>query len=207
MELHQLREQIDAIDDQLVRLFCARMEVAAQVADYKKANDLPIYHPDREQEILREMSEKAGPELESYTRGLYTMLFELSRSYQSKRNSASSPLYRRIKSSIQEGGNDHAHCICISRNLEIYPGADKTTIMMVLPHRPGSLYKVLARLYVLGINVLKLESRSIPNRDSEFMFCFDLQTSVRAEEFILLMCELDDLCEDFRCLGSNSEVV
>ena len=380
MDLSELRTEIDAIDEELVKLFCARMEIAAQVADFKKANNLPIHHPGREREILQAVAQKAGPEMENYARGLYSMLFELSRSYQSKRNDELSTVYRKItaaiestpklfpqapmvacqgvegaysqiacekifkspfimyfknfegvfnaidqglcqygilpienstagsvnkvydlmfkhnfsivhtfrlkvdhnllankgatlagireiysheqaigqcagflqtlngvtvipvantavaaemvsqsgrndvaalssrscaelynlvclKSSIQDAGNNHTRFICISKDLEIYPGADKTSIMMVLPHRPGSLYKVLARLYVLGINVIKLESRPIPERDFEFMFYFDLETSIYSEEFVQLMCELDDLCEEFRYLGSYSEVV
>ena len=79
-----------------------------------------------------------------------------------------------LASSIQDHGNHFTRSICISRNLEIYPGAYKTSVMMMLPHQPGSLYKVLARLYTLGINVTKLESRPIPDRDFELMFYFDL---------------------------------
>ena len=112
-----------------------------------------------------------------------------------------------LVSSVQDKGNNHTRFICISKNLEIYPGSDKTSIMMVLPHRPGSLYRVLARLYTLGINVTKLESRPIPDRDFEFMFYFDLETSVYSEEFIQLMCELDELSEEFKYLGSYTEVV
>ena len=112
-----------------------------------------------------------------------------------------------LADSIQDKGNNRTRFICISKNLEIYPGADKTSIMMVLPHKPGALYKVLARLYVLGINVIKLESRPIPDRDFEFMFYFDLETSIYSQEFVQLMCELDDLCEEFKYLGSYSEVV
>jgi chorismate mutase/prephenate dehydratase len=112
-----------------------------------------------------------------------------------------------LASSIQDKGNNHTRFICISKNLEIYPGSDRTSIMMVLPHRPGSLYKFLARLYVLGINVTKLESRPIPDRDFEFMFYFDLETSIYSEEFVQLMCELDDLCEEFTYLGSYREIV
>ena len=112
-----------------------------------------------------------------------------------------------LSPSIQDRDNNRTRFICISKNLEIYPGADKTSIMMVLPHKPGSLYRVLARLYALGINVTKLESRPLPDRDFEFMFYFDLETSIYSEEFIQLMCELDDLCEEFKYLGSYSEVV
>lgn len=380
MELTELRQQIDSIDDQLVQLFCQRMEVAAQIADCKKRSGTPIYVPAREREKLQDVAQKAGPEMDNYTRVLYSMLFELSRSYQSKRSGQISPLYDQITqaiqqtpnlfpqspmvacqgvegaysqiacekifknpmilyfknfeavfsaieqgmcqygilpienstagsvkkvydlmiqhrfsivrtfrlkvdhnllanpgaklsdikeiysheqainqcgeflqtlpgvtvisvantamaaemvaksgrkdvaalssrscaqlyglvnlaSSVQDQGSNHTRFICISKNLEIYPGADKTTIMMILNHKPGALYKVLARLYTLGINVTKLESRPLPDREFEFMFYFDLETSIYSQEFVQLMCELAQLCEEFKYLGSYSEVV
>lgn len=380
MDLNNIRAEIDQIDHSLVDLFVKRMDLAAQVADYKKANNMPIYVPAREREIMQSVAEQAGPDMANYTRVLYSMLFELSRSYQSKRNSAQTALYEQITDSIentaklfpqapmvacqgvegaysqiacekifkspfimyfknfdavfqaieqglcqygilpienstagsvkkiydlmihhnfsivrtfrlkidhnllalpgaklenikqiysheqainqcsdflknlngvqiipventavaanmvaqsgrtdvaaissrsceelyglksladsiQDKGNNRTRFICISKNLEIYPGSDKTSIMMVLPHKPGALYKVLARMYVLGINVIKLESRPIPDRDFEFMFYFDLETSIYSEEFVQLMCELDDLCEEFKYLGSYTEVV
>ncbi len=380
MELKELRTQIDGIDRELVRLFCQRMDIAAQIAEVKKQEHLPIFMPQREREKLADVGKQSGEELSDYTQVLYSMLFELSRSYQSKRSKVSSQLYRRIThaiettprlfpqssmvacqgvegaysqiasekifkkplilyfkdfegvfsaidqglcqygvlpienstagsvnkvydlmirhnfsivrtfrlkvdhnllanpgadlgsireiysheqaisqcseflntlkdvhviaventavasemvaksgrtdvaalssrscgelyglsclaSSVQDKGNNRTRFICISKNLEIYPGSDKTSIMMVLSHKPGALYKVLARLYVLGINVTKLESRPIPDRDFEFMFYFDLDTSIYSEEFVQLMCELDDLCEEFKYLGSYSEVI
>ena len=380
MDLKELRAQIDDIDDALVKLFCQRMDIAAQVADYKKKNDLPIFVPAREREKLQDVSQKAGPEMAAYTRTLYSMLFELSRSYQKKRNGGNPELYEKISqairetpalfpqeamvacqgvegaysqlacekifkspmiryfetfdqvfnaidqglckygvlplenstagsvtkvydlmlqhdfyivrsfrlkidhnllaapgtklkdireiysheqaisqcggflhslknvhvvalantavaaqmvassgrrdvaaissrscmelyglqnlaASIQDKGNNRTRFICISKNMEIYPGADKTSIMMVLNHKPGALYKVLARIYALGINVTKLESRPIPDRDFEFMFYFDLETSIYSQEFQELMGELEDFCEEFKYLGSFSEVV
>ena len=36
MELKDYRNQIDRIDDEIVRLFQQRMDVAAQIAEYKK---------------------------------------------------------------------------------------------------------------------------------------------------------------------------
>ena len=111
-----------------------------------------------------------------------------------------------LAASIQDEGNNRTRFICISKNMEIYPGADKTSIMMILNHRPGALYRVLARFYALGINVTKLESRPLPDRDFEFMFYFDLETSIYSEEFVQLICELDELCEEFTYLGSYSEV-
>ncbi len=380
MDIQELRGRIDGIDDQLVKLFVQRMEVSAQIAAYKKDHQLPIHVPAREREKLQSVAQASGPDMADYTRSLYSMLFELSRSYQGKQNGLTSPLNDRITQaidqtpklfpqapmvacqgvegaysqiacekmfknpfilyfknfegvftaiekglcqygilplenstagsvkkvydlmirhnfsivrafrlkvdhnllvkpgtklsdikeiysheqaigqcsdflhslegvtitpvsntavasemvansqrtdvaalssracaelygleclaqSIQDTGNNFTRFICISKNLEIYPGSDRTSIMMVLPHRPGSLYKFLARLFVLGINVTKLESRPIPDRDFEFMFYFDLETSIYSQEFVQLMCELEDLCEEFRYLGSYREVV
>lgn len=112
-----------------------------------------------------------------------------------------------LASNVQDQGNNFTRFICISKNLEIYPGADRTSLMMVLPHRPGSLYKVLSRFYALGINLNKLESRPMPERNFEFMFYFDLETSVYTPQFQQLMAELPSLCEEFSYLGSYSEVV
>ena len=380
MDILEYRNQIDEVDKQLVELFVQRMKLSEQIADYKKEHNLPIYVPGREREKLQEVASQAGPDMENYTRVLYSMLFELSRSHQSKHNIESTELYEKIVDSIentpklfpqspmvacqgvegayaqiacekmfksplimyfknfegifnaidqglckygilplenstagsvkkvydlmihhnfsiirtfrlkidhnllvnpgtklcdikeiysheqainqcstflnsipgvkiipventavaaknvaesgrndvaaissrsctelynlcciadniQDKGNNRTRFICISKNLEIYPGSDKTSIMMVLSHKPGALYKVLARMYVLGINVVKLESRPIPDRDFEFMFYFDLETSIYSEEFVQLMCELDDLCEEFKYLGSYTEVV
>lgn len=380
MEIKELRNQIDKIDDELVRLFAKRMDISKQVADYKKKNNLPIHVPVREREILQEVAKKSGSDLSDYTRVLYSMIFELSRSYQRRQNTTHTQLYQKITDSIentpklfppapmvacqgvegaysqiacekmfkapfimyfknfdgvfnaieqglcqygilpienstagsvkkvydlmihhnfsivrtfrmkvdhnliacrdtklsdikeiysheqainqcseflkglsdvkvipventavaasmvatsgrndvaaisshaceelyglksladsiQDKGNNRTRFICISKNLEIYPGSDKTSIIMVLPHKPGALYRVLARMYILGINVIKLESRPIPDKDFEFMFYFDLETSIYSEEFVQLMCELDDLCEEFKYLGSYTEVV
>ena len=112
-----------------------------------------------------------------------------------------------LASSVQDQGNNYTRFICIAKDLEIYPGADRTSLMMVLPHKPGSLYKVLSRFYALGINMNKLESRPLPERDFEFMFYFDLETSVYSPQFQQLMGELPGLCEEFSYLGSYREVV
>ena len=380
MDLKELRGEIDRIDDQMVKLFVERMNVSAGIAEYKKANKMPIFVPAREREKLSDIAQKAGPGMDNYARVLYSLLFELSRSYQSKSNRTSPQLIQQISealshtpmmlpqsplvacqgvegaysqiacekifkspiikyhldfdgvfesieqgkcqygilpienstagsvrkvydlmvhhnfsivrtfrlkvehnllanpgatlrdikevisheqaisqcgnflatlpgvkvtavkntavaaemvaksgrtdiaalssrscsslydlvtlaSSVQDMDNNYTRFICISKNLEIYPGSDKTTIMMILDHRPGALYRVLSRLYALGINLTKLESRPLPNREFEFMFYLDLDVSVYSEEFAQLMGSLGELVEEFKYLGSYCEVV
>ena len=112
-----------------------------------------------------------------------------------------------LAEAVQDKGNNHTRFICISKDLEIYPGADRTSLMLVLPHTPGSLYKALSRFYALGINLIKLESRPLPDRNFEFMFYFDLDISVYSPQFIQLMGELESISEECSYLGSYSEVI
>ena len=108
---------------------------------------------------------------------------------------------------VQDRGNNSTRFICISKKPEIYPGADRTSLMMVLPHKEGSLYKVLSGFYALGVNLNKLESRPLPDRNFEFMFYFDIDIPVYSPRFEQLMEELPGMCENLTYLGSYSEVV
>lgn len=112
-----------------------------------------------------------------------------------------------LVSSAQDNGNNHTRFICITNKTEIYPGADRTSLMIVAPHKPGSLYKILSRFNALGINLLKLESRPIPDRDFEFAFYFDLESSVYSPRLAALLAELEQECDSFNYLGSYSEVI
>ena len=381
MELKELREEIDRIDSELVPLFLKRMRISAEVAEYKRQNQMPVLDSSRERALLESVSERAGEEMEEYTRTLYTTILDLSRSYQHKRLNTESPLFREIthaidetpklfperalvacqgvegaysqiaaerlfklpnimffnsfekvfsaieaglcrygvlpienstagsvkqvydlmisrkfrivrtvrikidhnlmakpgvalseireiysheqaihqcsaflaslgpnvkitqventakaaqmvaesgrrdvaslssrssavqygleilSASVQNNGNNHTRFICITNQAEIYPGADRTSLMIVAPHKPGSLYRILSRFHALGINLLKLESRPIPDRDFEFMFYFDLEASIYSPKLAQLLAELEAECDEFSYLGSYSEVV
>ena len=125
----------------------------------------------------------------------------------SSRNCAALYGLCRLADSVQDQGNNYTRFICISKSLAIYHGADKTSLMLTTPHKPGSLYKILSHFFIHGINLLKLESRPIPNRDFQFMFYFDLEIPVYSPALVQALKELNDLCDDFYYLGSYSEVV
>lgn len=112
-----------------------------------------------------------------------------------------------IESAVQDNANNYTRFICISKDTEIYPGADRTSVMMVISHKPGSLYRVLSRFFAIGVNLTKLESRPIPNRDFEFMFYFDIDASVYSPQLPMLFAELETSCEEFRYLGTYSEII
>jgi len=112
-----------------------------------------------------------------------------------------------LQEGIQDQDNNYTRFICISKKPEIYPGADRTSLMMILPHRPGSLYNVLEKFNALNINLQKLESRPLPAREFEFMFYFDIEASVYAPEMEKLFTDLEAECEQMRYLGTYNEVL
>ncbi len=112
-----------------------------------------------------------------------------------------------LETGIQNNSNNHTRFICITRNAEVYPGADRTSLMLALPNRPGELYRILGLFNAQGINLTKLESRPMPGRDFEFMFCFDIDASVYSPAFRRLMEALEVSAEHFTWLGSYSEQV
>ena len=112
-----------------------------------------------------------------------------------------------LQENVQDQDNNYTRFICISKRQEIYPGADRTSLMMILPHKPGSLYNVLAKFYALNINLQKLESRPLPGREFEFMFYFDIEASVYAPEVERLFRDLEAESEQLRYLGTYNEVI
>ena len=112
-----------------------------------------------------------------------------------------------LQENVQDQDNNYTRFICISKQPEIYPGADRTSLMMTLPHRPGTLYNVLAKFYALNLNLQKLESRPLPGREFEFMFYFDLEASVYAPEMEKLFRDLEGDSEQLRYLGTYNEVI
>jgi chorismate mutase/prephenate dehydratase len=112
-----------------------------------------------------------------------------------------------LEENVQDRDNNYTRFICISKKHEIYPGADKTSMVVTTNHQPGSLSAVLAKFYGLGINVQKLESRPIPGREFEFMFYFDIEESVYAPEMETLFQVLEVDCERLRYLGTYHEVI
>ncbi len=51
-DLNHLRQQIDDLDSELVRLLAKRNALTRQVGEYKREQGLPIYMPERERELL-----------------------------------------------------------------------------------------------------------------------------------------------------------
>ena len=81
MKLDEIRSEIDNIDHELVSLFQMRMNLVKEVANYKIANSLPIFNPERESAILDQLTPEG--ELGPYTRDFLQTMFDISKKYQS----------------------------------------------------------------------------------------------------------------------------
>lgn len=107
---------------------------------------------------------------------------------------------------VQNSENNYTRFICITKNMRIYPGSNKISLMISAPHEPGGLYHILARFAALGLNITKLESRSIAGRDFEFIFYFDFEGSVEMPEVQWLLEDLRTNSERFQFLGNYLDV-
>lgn len=81
--LEQARAAINAVDAQMAKLFCQRMEAVKEIADYKQEQGLPILDRTREEEVLkRNLSDYPDPKTECFYEAFLQNLMELSRQYQ-----------------------------------------------------------------------------------------------------------------------------
>ena len=84
--LEQLRAEIDAIDDEIMAAFAKRMKLSAEIAEYKKNNNIPVLDIDREKFKLDRIAKDADEELAAFTSKLYLTLADLSKDYQNMIN-------------------------------------------------------------------------------------------------------------------------
>ncbi len=102
MDMNETRTQIDKIDDVIREAFAKRMELCASLAEYKKENNLPVAYPGREREIVARLTKDMDSRMATYTKVLYTTLFEVSRSYQTARLGEGGRLAAKIREAAEK---------------------------------------------------------------------------------------------------------
>ena len=112
-----------------------------------------------------------------------------------------------LESAVQDSSANYTRFICICKDLKIFKGADRISVMTSLGHKPGSLNTLLNKFSMLGLNLTKIESRPIINSEFEFMFYFDFVGDVCEKEVKNLIAELENGSEHFEFLGSYSEII
>lgn len=86
-QLENYREQIDAVDQQIVALLAERRKIVSAIVAHKKAHHLPVYHPAREEDLIhqrRAQGQSAGLEAD-FVEELFRLILRHSRAVQSTR--------------------------------------------------------------------------------------------------------------------------
>lgn len=84
MSLGIYREKINEIDSQILALFKERMEIVKKVADYKMANNMEVFQPEREKEVIEMRKNSVESEYQEYAEELFLTIMKLSRDMQNK---------------------------------------------------------------------------------------------------------------------------
>ena len=114
-----------------------------------------------------------------------------------------------LEENVQNSSANQTRFVAISKALSIPDDADKISLCFSLNHTTGSLYSVLGRFAMLGLNLTKIESRPIPDRKFEhyfeYFFYLDFIGSVRDNKVLDLICALSDELPGFSFLGNYRE--
>ena len=71
------RQEINQIDDELVRLFEKRVHCVKEIGKYKKEHNLPILDEKREELVLKRNLEKVSDELKPYAKEFFIHLMDI----------------------------------------------------------------------------------------------------------------------------------
>lgn len=86
--LDSAREEINRIDREMARLFLRRMRAVALVAEYKRAEGMAVYDPERERQVIERNSALLPEDMREYYAAYQSGVMSVSRMYQKKLLSA-----------------------------------------------------------------------------------------------------------------------
>jgi chorismate mutase / prephenate dehydratase len=109
---------------------------------------------------------------------------------------------------IQPASGNYTRFVEVSREASPIPAEAhcKTSLMVVLEHRPGTLGKVLTALSQRGVNLAKLESRPIPGQPWRYRFYLDLEGHAADAPLVAALQDLQPLTSSMRLLGTYPRV-
>jgi prephenate dehydratase len=87
-------------------------------------------------------------------------------------------------------------------NLVVPAVAARTSVIIVVSHRPGELAAMLSELSLRGINISRIESRPLPGRFGEYRFYLDFDGHIRDERVSDALAALHRRSQEVRFLGS-----
>lgn len=102
---------------------------------------------------------------------------------------------------VQDSNRNMTRFLCVTEKNEINPDADKISLYFAVKHEPGSLYHVLGVLAEKNINMVKLESRPVPDKLFEYCFYLDFSGNLNEPRVKEALAEIRKRCTECRVLG------
>lgn len=108
---------------------------------------------------------------------------------------------------IADAYPNYTRFICFSKDYIAPADADTISVCMTVPNTPGSLYRMLTKFSIAGLNLTKIESKNIAGSDFEVLFYLDFKGSCSDEKVDALLHDFENEMTFFRFLGSFKEVL
>ena len=107
-----------------------------------------------------------------------------------------------LQSAINENVRNYTRFLIVAAEPRFPEDANKISVRFIIPHREGSLCRILQIFAQAGLNLEKLESRPVPESRWEYSFYADFTGNIRREEMDRGIRELIDAASSFRVLGN-----
>ena len=82
---------------------------------------------------------------------------------------------------INRNSNNTTRFVVLSKEKIFSKGSNKLSLILELPHEKGMLYNILGIFVLNGLNLLKIESRPIPEKTFEYRFFIDIEANLNSE--------------------------
>ena len=111
-----------------------------------------------------------------------------------------------LRRSVQNAAENYTKFILISHETFKADNADTISVCLALPHQSSSLYRLLTKFSVAGLNMTMIESMPIANTEFDVMFYLDFKGDIGKKEVTTLLSELSHELSYFKFLGNYKEV-
>lgn len=103
---------------------------------------------------------------------------------------------------IADNKENYTRFIIVSNQRVFQKDAGKISICFQLPHRKGSLYRLMSHFTYNGLNMTKIESRPIPERAWEYRFFVDFDGNLNDSAVKNAIRGIREEANDLRILGN-----
>jgi chorismate mutase/prephenate dehydratase len=107
-----------------------------------------------------------------------------------------------VQTSIEDNTNNTTRFLVVGHQDVGQSGQDKTSLLLSMPNRPGSLYNLLKPFAEFGIDMTRIESRPARSNNWEYLFFVDIRGHVKDTPIQNALQTLQGQVDLVRVLGS-----